>query len=55
MFKPTLERGLTFAKKIPALVNLWVINMDGKVYLKRKEELVPMKLPKAYKNEGATS
>jgi hypothetical protein len=32
MFKSTLEIGLAFAEKIPALVNLWVINMDGKVY-----------------------
>jgi hypothetical protein len=29
--------------------------MDGKDYKKRKEKLVPMKLPKPYKNEWATS
>jgi hypothetical protein len=32
LFKSTLDRGLAFAKKIPAIVNLWVINMDGKDY-----------------------
>jgi hypothetical protein len=30
--KPTLSKGLAFAKKIPALVNLWAINMNGKTY-----------------------
>jgi hypothetical protein len=39
MFKFTLDTGLAFAKNIPALVNLWVINMDGKDYYYRKEEL----------------
>jgi hypothetical protein len=29
--------------------------MNGKNYLKRKEEPMPMKLPKTYKNERATS
>jgi hypothetical protein len=51
----TLDRVLAFAKKILALVNLRVINMTGKNYLKRKEEPIPMKLPKIYKNDGATS
>jgi hypothetical protein len=54
MLKSTLDRVLAFAKKIPALVNLRVINMNGKNYLKRKVEPIPMKLPKIYKNEGAT-
>jgi hypothetical protein len=30
MFKSTVDKGLAFAKNIPALVKLWVINMDGK-------------------------
>jgi hypothetical protein len=55
MLKSTLDRVLGFAKKIPELVNLWVDNVNGKNYLKEKEELMPMKLPKTYKNEGATS
>jgi hypothetical protein len=46
---------LAFAKKIPPLVILWVISMNGKNYLKKKEEPMPLKLPKTYKNEGATS
>jgi hypothetical protein len=29
--------------------------VNGKNYLKEKEEPMPMKLPKTYKNEGATS
>jgi hypothetical protein len=34
---------LGFAKKIPALVNLWVINMSGENYVKKKEEPMPIK------------
>ncbi len=45
MLKPTLGKGLAFAKTIPALVNLWIINITGK-NTKRKEELMPMKMPK---------
>ncbi len=55
MLKSTLDRVLGFAKQIPALVNLWVDNLNGKNYLKEKEEPMPMKLPNTYKNEGATS
>jgi hypothetical protein len=58
MLKSTLDRVLGFAKKIPALVNLWVINMnqyEWQKQLKKKEEPMPKKLPKPYKNEGATS
>ncbi len=55
MLKSTLDRVLGFAKKTPALVNLWVINMNGKNNLKKKEEPLPKKLHKTYKNEGATS
>ncbi len=55
MLKSTLDSVLAFAKKIPPLVNLWVISMNGKNYLRKKEEPIPMKLPKTYKNEGETS
>jgi hypothetical protein len=30
MLKSTLNRGLTICKETSALVNLWVISMDGK-------------------------
>jgi hypothetical protein len=43
---------LVFSKNIPALVNLWVINMIGKNNLKKKEEPMPMKMHKTFKNEG---
>ncbi len=52
MIKSTLDRVLGFAKKIPALANLWVDNVNGKNYLKEKEEPMLLKLPKTYKNEG---
>ncbi len=52
MLKSPLDRVLGFAKKIPALVNLWVNNVNGKNYLKEKEEPLPMKLPKTHKNAG---
>jgi hypothetical protein len=56
MLKSTLHRVLAFVKKIPPLVILWVISLNGKNYLKKRgEEPMPMKLPKTYKNEGATS
>ncbi len=55
MLKSTLDRVLALAKKIPPLVILWIISMNEKNYLKKKEATVPMKLPKTYKNEGATS
>ncbi len=55
MLKSTLDSVLAFAKKIPPLVNLWVISMNGKNYLGKKEEPMPMKLSKSYKNEGAAS
>jgi hypothetical protein len=45
VFKSTLYRSLAFANKIPALVNLLVISMNGKNYQKRKEE--PMLIKKA--------
>jgi hypothetical protein len=31
--------------KIPALMNFWIINVNGKNYKKRKEESRTMKLP----------
>jgi hypothetical protein len=40
-----LDRGLTCAKRIPALMKLWITNMNGKNYYKRKEEFMPMALP----------
>jgi hypothetical protein len=52
MLKSTLDRVLVFSKNIPALVNLWVINMIGKNNLKKKEEPMLMKLPQTLKNEG---
>jgi hypothetical protein len=52
MLKSTLDKVLVFSKNIPALVNLWVINMNGKNNLKKKEEPMPTKLPKTFKNEG---
>jgi hypothetical protein len=52
MLKSTLYRVLVFSKNIPALVNLWVINMNGKNNLKKKEEPRPMKLPKTLKYKG---
>ncbi len=55
MLKSTLDRVLAFAKKIPPLVILWVVSMNGKNYLKKTEDPMPMKLPKTYKNEGTTS
>jgi hypothetical protein len=55
MFKSTLDRVLVFSKNIPALVNLWVINMNGKNNLKKKEEPMSMKLPKHSKMRGVTS
>jgi hypothetical protein len=55
MLKSTLDSVLAFANKIPPLVNHWVISMNGKNYLRKKEEPMPMKLPKTNKNEGATS
>jgi hypothetical protein len=45
VFKSTLDRSLAFAKKIPALVNLWVISMNGKNYQKKNEE--PLLIKKA--------
>jgi hypothetical protein len=45
MLKSTLDRGLAFVKKVPALVNLWVANMSGKNYLLKKGELMPTKQP----------
>ncbi len=38
MLRSTLDRGLAFENKVPAIVNLWVANMSGKNYLLRKEE-----------------
>ncbi len=55
MLKSTLDSVLAFANKIPPLVNHWVNSMNGKNYLRKKEEPMPMKLPKTNKNEGATS
>jgi hypothetical protein len=52
MLKSTLDRVLVSSKNIPALMNLWVINLNGKHNLKKKEEPMPMKLPKTFKNEG---
>ncbi len=52
MLKSTLDRVLGFAKKIPALVSLWVDNENGKNYLKEKEEPMPLKLPKHTKMRG---
>jgi hypothetical protein len=43
--KSTLDKGLAFAKTIPALVNLWVISMIEQTF-KSKDELMLMKLPK---------
>ncbi len=45
IFKFTLDTGLTFAKKIPALVNLQVTNINGTNYVQQKEESMPKKLP----------
>jgi hypothetical protein len=39
MLKPTLGKALAFAKKIPALLNLWVINMNGKTTKREKKNL----------------
>jgi hypothetical protein len=45
IFKSTLDRGLACAKRKPALMKIWVTNMNGKNYKKRKEESMPMALP----------
>jgi hypothetical protein len=44
-----------FSKKVLALVNFWVSNMNGKNYWKRKEEFLLMKLLKTLENELTTS
>jgi hypothetical protein len=54
VFKSTLDRSLAFAKKIPALVNLWVISMHGKNYQKKRRTYAYKKY-KTQENEGATS
>jgi hypothetical protein len=51
----SLDRSLAFANKIPALVNLLVISMNGKNYYQRKEEPMLTKKLKTQENEGATS
>jgi hypothetical protein len=45
ILKSTLDRGLACAKRILALMKLWITNMNGKNYYKRKEEFMPMALP----------
>jgi hypothetical protein len=45
ILKLTLNRGLACDKRIPALMKLWITNMNGKNYYKRKEEFMPMALP----------
>ncbi len=55
VFKSTLDRSLAFANKIPALVNLWVISMNGKNYQKKTEEPMLINKLKTQENEGATS
>ncbi len=52
VFKSTLDRSLACANKIPALVNLLVISMNGKNYQKRKEEPMLIKKLKIQENEG---
>jgi hypothetical protein len=44
VLKSTLNTGLALARKIPALVNLWVNSMNGKNYQKRKKEPMLMKM-----------
>jgi hypothetical protein len=46
---------LAFAKKMPALMNPWVTNMNGKNYQNKKEEFMLIKLPETQENAGITS
>jgi hypothetical protein len=50
VLKSTLDRVLALPKKIPALVNLWVISMNGTNYQQRKEEPMLMKMFKTQEN-----
>jgi hypothetical protein len=39
ILKPTLDRGLACAKRIPALMNLWVTDVNAKTTKREKKNL----------------